>query len=789
MFSLYIQLKQLIFKPLLVVGGALLVATEVSAQRVSTHLNDVRQQTQISEIADVLLKSDLFGASRSLYKRAQYAETFSSEKGSAIATEEALFYEALAAKENRNGDAIGLMRAFVNNHSQSLLRDDMYYHIGNYYLAQKGDLRSALAAYDQVREKRIGDIVKDDFYFEKGYCLFMRGKQKQGLAQFDKVSSASRYSTAIRYYRAHVDYQQGNLDAALKEFVELQKDDAFAGVAPYYIAHIFYLKGSYAEAITYAEPLINGANKKNAVMQRIIADSYFGLANYAKAKGAYETLKKCGVNMQRSDNYHYGMSLYREGDFTLAVQHLKEVTGEKDELSQNAYYFLAGSYVQLGDMPKARMAFSQASDMTFDKAIAEDAHFKRICLQMEQNYLPFADLITELNKFLEKYPETDKRDEALDYMSRAYLATKNYDQALESLENIKHKNLNIYTAMQKMSFYRGIEHYTNANYDEAIRMFAKAIDFGNYDRQIVAQSIYWTGESLYRKGKTDDAYEQYRKFLQAYGVTELPEFSTAHYNIAYTRFNRKNYNDAQNWFIKYIALNPDNTKLLADAYNRLGDCMYANRNFGIAIDNYNKALETNSATGDYSMLQRSICLGLTKGNQVKIDELKSLIKTYPTSRLCGYAYYEMARANVALENIPEAIYNYKVVRNAGERHRQIDAQQLAHTLRHLRRSLARHRTDGGQRFRGHPQHAFFHVVGVTDDTAREHRARPRHRRDRAPDATARAALRRRAGESIRLQQFNQLFRHRHCPFLQKTANPFHQTFRSQAADRPLNASG
>lgn len=606
-----------------------------------------------------LFEAGMYGSARTAF--GSFTTKWSNTES--ILTEESRYYEALSAKNLRNGDAVELMKSFVKQCSQSAHRNDMLYYLGDYYIIG-GDLTEALNWFTKASPDKVTPSLRNELLFKMGYCYFMKGKYTRAIAQFDRMKNGeNRYEGAVKYYRAHVDYRQGNLNEALKLFIELEKDPGFSNVAPYYIAHISYLEGHYSDAIRYAEPLSKGQNTKSIDMIRIVADSHFALEEYGKAVDAYQSLMKMTRKINRADYYHYGMSLYKTERYDDAAQNLSKVTSDKDELAQNAYYHLADCYLHMGDKKRARVAFEAAAKSDFDKAIREDAHFNKLKLAYELNFSPFNEIITEFVNFINEYPNSDKVDEAYDYMGKAFVTTKNYRQALETMEKIRHKNLKIYTAMQRLSFYRGLELYSNQDFEQAVEFFDYSLKYGDYDHQLKARAIYWKGECMYRTNKTDEARKLYTTFIETGGSSELSEFNMAHYNLAYTYFNKRDYRRAHGWFVKYTALdNTGNDKILADAYNRLGDCMYVQRNFRSAIENYDKALQTSASVGDYSMLQKGICLGLTKDNNEKIAQLKELIAKYPKSAYCDNAYYEMARAHVALEQIKEAIYNYKVVK-------------------------------------------------------------------------------------------------------------------------------
>ncbi|MCQ2228742.1 MAG: tetratricopeptide repeat protein [Bacteroidales bacterium] len=630
-------------------------AIGVSAQRSRVHETAQTEYNAAMQLYD----AEMWGASRSAF--AQFIENWN--QTDFILSTDAKYFHAVSAKRLNNNDAPGLMTQFIRECKQSIRRHDMYYHLGDYYLINESE-RQALKWFEKADYKKVDPEHRNDLLFKTGYCYFVTGKRNKALSYFDRLKGTSQYESAVKYYKAHVDYENGSLNEALKTFLELEKDAGFSNVAPYYIAHIFYLQGHYTEAIRYAEPLTQTKGKKAIEMVRIVADGHFMIEEYQKAATNYERLQSLTKNMNRADYYHTGMCYYHLGKYNEASNALSKVTGEKDELSQNAYYHLAGCYLQANDKKRARTAFEAASKYDFDKAIKEDAHFNKLKLAYELNFTGFNEIVSDFIEFVDTYPKSDKVDEAYDYISKALVTTKNYKQALATMEKIQHKNLKIYTAMQRLSFYRGLELYTNLNFNEATEFFDYSLQYGDYDKKLKARAYYWKGECLYRTNNQYAAAEQqYMNFINAYSSSELDEFTTAHYNIAYTHFNRRKYAEARKWFLKYVGLyNTVDKRLISDAYNRLGDCMYVQRDYKPAIEYYDLALKTSSQVGDYAMLQKGICLGLTKDNKGKITQLKTLIQQYPKSQYCANAYYEIARAHVAMDEIKDAIYNYKVVK-------------------------------------------------------------------------------------------------------------------------------
>ena len=67
------------------------------------------------------------------------------------------------------------------------------------------------------------------------------------------------------------------------------------------------------------------------------------------------------------------MSYYQTGVCSKAVEALGKTVDKQDALAQNAYLHSGMAYIQLKDRTRARMAFEQASAMTFDRGVQEQA--------------------------------------------------------------------------------------------------------------------------------------------------------------------------------------------------------------------------------------------------------------------------------------------------------------------------------------------------------------------------------------------------------------------------------
>ncbi len=577
---------------------------------------------------------------------------------------EAYFYRALCSKELENGDAEYLFEQFVLEHPESNKKAFAYYHLGDMQLNRKR-YKQALREFEDVDERKLDEKTQHAFKFKKGYCHFMEEEYDVANRYFYELKDIdSKYYDAANYYYAHIQYQKQNYETALKGFERLSEVKAFEKVVPFYIAQIKYLKGDYDEAIEYALPMLKeGTKKRQADMARIIGESYFAKKEYIHSITYFEKTVELSEKPRREDYYHLGFSYYYNKNYDKAAEYLSMVTSLNDKMAQNAYYHLADCHLKLNDKKRARVAFEAASKLDFDKDIQEDALFNTIKLNYELSYSPFNEIINSFMSFIEMFPESDKIDLAYDYLGKVFLTTKNYKQALDALERIKIKNVSVYQALQRVAYYHAVDLFTNLRFSEAITYFDYSLKYGKYDNDLKVKSYYWRGEAKYRLNQFTEATSDYNQFILLPGSFNTQYFALAHYNIAYAEFKGKNYEKAKSWWRKYISLEKDKqAATIGDAYNRIGDCYFVQREFQLATNFYEQGGSIVDASPDYSMYQKGISLGILKNHQNKIEVLNNLIYKYPSSNYIDDALYEMGKSYVAMGDLDNAIRKYKTIK-------------------------------------------------------------------------------------------------------------------------------
>ncbi|MFY9154480.1 MAG: tetratricopeptide repeat protein [Prolixibacteraceae bacterium] len=574
---------------------------------------------------------------------------------------EAMFYKALCGLKLDNSNAEEQLGEFMKAFPESSFRNRALFEQAVYQF-DKGKYAAVIRSLDGFDKSKSDKDQLTYFYYIRGYSYFETDKLDAAATDFARIKEGnSIYAAPAQYYWGHIHYLKENYETALQEFLKLQENPVFSKVIPFYISQIYYKQGKYQEVVNYTAPIINKVSgDQQPELARILGDSFFHLRQFKEAIQFLEFYLSDKANQGREENYMLGYCYYLNGQEEKAIPHLETATKGKDELAQNAYYHLADCYVAVKDKNKARQAFEAASDFDFDAKIKEDALFNYAKITYELSYSPFNETIKAFDKYISLYPNAERNDVAYDYLVKVYMSTSNYRDAMASIENIKVKSPAVKKAYQRVCYYRALECFNNLDYSGAIENFDKSIDAGDFNKNYKALSLFWKAEANYRLGSYNIAVAGYTSFIKSPGVFSLPEYKTAHYSLAYAFFQIKDYPNSGDYFRKYINLDGDSrSEKVADAYNRLGDCYFMNRDYAAAINSYDKALRINSYDADYALFQKAFCLGLQRDYQAKISALSSLVQNYPRSSFQDDALYEMGRTYERINQPQMAISQYR----------------------------------------------------------------------------------------------------------------------------------
>lgn len=601
-----------------------------------------------------------FDEAVSLFNNAQYASAqiiFNKVKETATAEElqsDCAYYIANCAIRTNQSNANELMERFVSDYPMSIKQNQAYIEVAHYYFDQ-GNYPQALQWFDKVDESHLSSSDLDKFNFQKGYSFFNAKKKKEAKIYLNKVVNSAEYGSQAKYYLGFMAYEGDDYKQAAKYFDEVSNEEKYKEKLSYYQADMNFKLGNFQKAIDLGEKAMSKSNpSEKSELNKIIGESYFNLKKYDKAIPYLVAYKGKKGKWNNTDFYQLGFAYHEQKDFENAISQFNKIIDGNDFVAQNAYYHLGESYLNTDKKQQALNAFKNASEMQFDAAIEEDAslNYAKLSYELGNSY---QSVPLVLQGFLDKYPDNASRSEIEKLLIDSYISSKNYKEALVLLE--RNKTVENKLVYQKVLFYRGLELYTNENYQDALKMFSRAIN-EQKDAVFTARATFWKGETEYVSDDFKDALVSFKQFIGLAQAAATPEYKNSNYNIAYTYFKLKEYESAGDYFQKQIEKGTADKVRLNDSYLRLADCRFVTSKYGPAMDAYGKVIESKSADADYAYFQKAICYGFISKNNKKIEELNAFLQLYPKSEYRDDVLFELANTYVVEGKNDLAIKTY-----------------------------------------------------------------------------------------------------------------------------------
>ena len=589
-----------------------------------------------------------------LYERQQYGSALAEFKKAlgAMSVDDAgyrmraRYYAALCAAERQQTGAREMLERFVEDYPNSIYLNDVHFALGT-ILEKEGDYQRAYEHLLTVNPHELPYSRIGEYYYRTGHAAYQNGDEDKAYSYFQKCTTDPAYAPHATYYKTYIDYTRGDLDAAKSGFASIAELPAYEPIIPFYLLQIEFRQGNYAYVVEHGVPLLNKATGAREIeIARILSEAYFRQGQYADALAQIENYEKLGGEMGPEELYLAGYSNYNQLYYTKASTQLTDVASGGGELGQNAAFHLGDCYLKLGDKQKALRAFVLASASDYSPEIKREAMLNAGKLQYELGGGAFNEAITTLAGYVQAYPDSPRIDEARELLLAAYFNSRNYEAAYEAIKQVRDPDNNVKAAMQKIAYFRALEQFQKEEYPEALRMFDVA-DANRFNAKYSALTKFWRAETYARQGNYARAIPLYRDYIQLSPGTEY-ENKVAHYNLGYCYFNTQRWGDAAASFHKFLSVYPTRDNLRADAYNRLGDAAFAQRDYREAVNNYDQAIRLNAPATDYAQFQRAVMLGLLDQRDRKIESLRDIISSGKGDYVDD-AMYELGRTYVQTE--------------------------------------------------------------------------------------------------------------------------------------------
>src|SRR5690554_6443597 len=593
--------------------------------------------------AEELFEKEQYSAARETF--AEFLSNFNNRQDPQYI--KARYYVGLSALELYNTDAVRILMEFNNEFPESIYKNGIYFKIGEHFYQRK-KYKDAREWLDKTDPTAIDTASIAAYHFKLGYSNFQLGDYTLARNEFFDIKDGnSSFSAPALYYYSHIAYKNETYSEALTGFLKLRENPTFRDEVSYYITQIYYLLGDYEKVTEFAPEFSaeeDGISNNSAEMNLLIGDAYYKVEKFDEAVAYLEDYSN-RKQMTRDQNYTLAYAYFKSKNYDKAIRLFDRVSRTEDKLGQTSFYHIAQAYLYKEELNYARTAFRSAAGLDFDPVVQEDALYNYAVLSYKLDYNPYNEAIRAFELFLTEFPKSERKEDVYSYLVNVYSSTKNYAEALKSLERIPSLNIKLKTAYQVVSYNMGIEKYERGDYPGCVAAL-KGVSKYDVDPMTTGKAKFWEADSYFMLKEWNSAIKEFRAFLTIPGMNDLSLKQSAYYNIAYAYFIQEDWVQAIQSFRTFTQLNniQDEAKL-ADAYARIGDCYYtqSDPDFQRSAMNYEESLKYEGSKKDKLLYSLSKVYKLIPGKRdQQISTLKMILKDHPNSSYVIPAIFDIA---------------------------------------------------------------------------------------------------------------------------------------------------
>lgn len=514
-------------------------------------------------------------------------------------------------------------------------------------LFEQGLYEQALDELKKVDTSSLSSQQAGEYWYKKGYCLF--NLQEYSAARSDLAKSVEYHTGYL--YPAY--FSLGVIDYVSRDFTRAQScfelsvcDPRFKDLSEFYLVDCHFMTGDHDYVLSRGEAIFEQMSpERQKHLARMLSEAYLVKGDATNARKYLDR----GETMSNSDYFRAGCVQYAVGDYYSAISNFERMSNKTDSLAQIAAYQKAYSYIQIKNKVKAMDSFREASTLSFDPMIKEDALFNYAKLSFDLN-----NDESIFRQYIKTYGTTRKGELIYDYLAMSALLKKDYARAVEAYDNIDELSEDQISNYVKANFLRSQQLLSIGSYTAAVPYLKAAAYYLPKDDEFGQLCRYSLANTYYIIDDYKDALTVYNDLYNLSALYGRDEGELIPYNIAYCFFKQRDYQNAARWFDIYIS--SSDALARQDALTRRADCDFSQKNYKAAAKSYmNSVREFPSMDNLYPYYFMGVAQGLAGNKKGKVEALSVALKADSKVPYYSQSLYELGRAYADVSDSESAL--------------------------------------------------------------------------------------------------------------------------------------
>ncbi|MEY4962852.1 MAG: hypothetical protein RLZZ323_171 [Bacteroidota bacterium] len=504
-----------------------------------------------------------------------------------------------------------------------------FYQLGFAYYQQK-EFQEAVSQFNKIIDGK--DFVAQNGYYHLGQSYLNLDKKQEALNAFKNASemdfdASLKEESSLNY--AKLSYEIGNsyesVPAILMAFLEQYPQNSNKSAVEKLLIDSYISSKNYKEALAILEK--NGIQENKLAYQKVLF--YSGLQSFTDGeyKEALQRFEKA-ISQQKDDlitaraTFWKGETQFVLDDFKNALLTFKQFIGFAEAINtaefKNCNYNIAYAYFKMKEYDQAGNYFQKQIEKGTDKVRMNDAYLRLAdCRFVTSKYWPameaYAKVIEQkgvdadyafyqraisygflgkndkkienLVSFLQLYPKSEYRDDALFELGNTYMtenkdekAIATYDQLIKEFENG--------SFVSKAILRQGLVYY-NADKDaQALAKFKQVV--AEFPKSAEALEAVSTARLIYVENGKVDEYASWVRTLDFVAVSDA-DLDNDTYESAEKQYQQSNTSQAITGFGAYLTAFPKGIHAL-QAHFYLAQSLYSNDSEEKAVAHYESVI-------------------------------------------------------------------------------------------------------------------------------------------------------------------------------------------------------